>query len=257
MTPPTSQPLSPPVLALPKVVVDAGRLLNAPVDGWGTAEQVFAWAESGLSTQVACGATRHRVRVRPQFEWEQGGDPAAPAPASEGERARMDAAHMLWALQQDRIGTPPPCFEFGMLMVSWVGPTRPRGPHRWASGARHERVLALRTLCRTVEYLHAGLDLPTYEKWIRLGIDPSTLGWMRDRLAAHGRREDEEDLLAVLEDRTGVTGATAEHGGYVSDTAWLASVFQHYIGFAGPTVPVDDATPARLTETIDLSQRRT
>lgn len=240
-------------LRLPEVVLDAAHLLGAPAQQWGAAEDVYAWAEESLYVMVACGVTRHRVRLRPEA-LREGGYPTVPAPATPGEEQRMDASHMLWALQQDRPRTDLPCETFGLEFMTWVGPHFPRGPRLWSGGARHRRMMGWRTLYWTVEYLRAGLDLVDHQRWLRLGIDPDMVDWMRRRLAAHGRTDDEPDWLDTFEERTGLTSGEPGRGGYVSDVPWMAAVFQEYIGFAGPgPVAPADATPARATETVHLA----
>ena len=125
------------------------------------------------------------------------------------ERTHTEGAHMLWALRRSTDAEVLRCREPEHTLRDWVGESQPANvgsvwTHQWS-----QTMTALRTIIWTVQYLDAGLDLQAEQKWLELGISPTTRSWILAHMDAFGsglQPDSEEILLADL------TALTSRHG---------------------------------------------
>lgn len=189
------------------------------------------WAENHLGFMLTCGVSvaankpahstvRHWVQVDPHT----GETTAAP---TEREREQADALHFLWAMST---GEALPCSRADAALATWVGPVHPGWIAPWPTrGGTHETMKAVRTVLRAVEYHDAGFDISRESEWLRAGVHPTTLTWLRERLAHHDISIAEANLRSHVLHATGTNHDLKPGRKAVSDTAWLSAVIEEWI----------------------------
>lgn len=212
----------------------AFRVVHTPERAVAEFDELLAWAEQHLGFTFTCGnpanpplpgspkpsTTRHWVQVNPHT----GDTISCP---TDTEREKADALHFLWAMTT---AEELPCGRVGTALATWVGPVHPGWIAPWPKGgSTHARVQAVRTVLRAIEYHDAGLDLARESEWLRAGVHPDTLKWMRGLLIGHDISTAEPDLRAHVLQVTGTTYQLKPGRKAVADTAWLSGVIQEWV----------------------------
>ena len=197
---------------------------------------LVAWLEQWLEFTVACchppapagapragvagtgrGFIRHWVKADPHT----GSVVALYRTAT--EQRRVEARHMLWALTH-AVDERLTCARIEATLSEWVGSAHP-GPGTPWSRSSDRQFRTVRTALRTVQYLDAGFDLFESQRWLAIGVRPETVGWARRALEAFRvdgtpGGEDEQRLIAHIENRTGMNGAQGA-GVTVTFDGWM------------------------------------
>lgn len=212
----------------------AFRVVHMPEKAVAQFGEMVEWAEEHLGFTFTCGnpaqpplpggpkasTTRHWVKVNPHT-----GD-TIPAP-TDREREKTEALHFLWAMKTSEV---LPCTRVGTALATWVGPVHPGWIAPWPKGgSTHYGWTAVRTVLRAIEYHDAGFDLTRESDWLRVGVHPDTLRWMRDLLISHNISLAETNLRSHVLHVTGTTHKLKPGQKAVSDTAWLTGVIQEWV----------------------------
>lgn len=223
---------------LPVVVVNAADRLGAPRQDWHSTDDLVGWVTTSLGFTMPCspidalrsrsaGAVRHWVLADPRTEETVvAPDPTQSPKRQASTQEKVDAKHMLWALTHTR-DDGPPCEQAGWALATWVGTVHPGSMAPWAPSS-NDRMRAVRTMLRTVQYVDAGLDLQANEGWLAIGVHSHVLSWVRDLLNSVDPPIDEAGLLRYLERQVGMRGTLKVGQKAVADSAWLCAVVQDW-----------------------------
>lgn len=239
--PPTPQtPSAPSPLRLPYPLAHAALMLDAPAADWTTLGDFVAWAETSLRFPVSCcpiidpatgrrrGALRHQMTINPHT------GATAAAPTTETEAAKVAAKHTLWALTHTPT-EPPACMRVEAALARWVGPVHPGevptapGVLVWPRTSTNERMRAVRSMVRGVQYLDHDLDVWEDADWLGIGVRPDLVTWTRALLSAVGHPRSENRLVGFLEHKVGARGTLKPGQKAVADEVWLLSVVKDWV----------------------------
>lgn len=178
MSMPDPSPTLPPQTRTALDRLDAPRSLTttAQVADWATEHLGFAFTCCLPGDGTTRGAVRHWVRVDP-YTGATSTEPPPTRPLTPTQVHRIDAEHTLWALAHP---APPPCTQVGVGLPDWVGEHPGRLP---IPKTLLPRMLAVRTVLRTVDWAAAGHDPAEYPGWFRLGATAANVTNLLDLVA--------------------------------------------------------------------------
>lgn len=232
--------MSPLSLPVPYLLVRAAAALDAQSWEWRGLDDFIHWAETGLRISVSC-CTRIHPDTRRHYGWIRhriAFDPhtgtshlVAQAPS---EVEKVAARHTLWTLSHS-LDSPPACERFAPVLADWVGPVHPGPQAPWARETA-DRMLALRTVLRGVQYLDTGLGVQVSDghpnlRWLAMGAPPEVVFSTRTLLAEVGHARDEARVLGKVEHKVGLGRHPLKPGQRaVTNTGWMHSVIAEFVG---------------------------
>lgn len=211
-----------PAPGLPAVLREALDLLKVPAQV-DTAEDLVAWAETGLRLTVQCcptdvetigeetlyqTSTKHRQRHRVSIDPHTG--TVSTFTGTRREADRVAAGHMLAALASNGEGSGPSCRFIEQSLATRCGSAEQFSSMAWHS-SRRRFMHAVRTVVRAVQFHDAGLDLQHHGGWIALGVTPALARFVEDNTPV---LRGEETWLAAIDVRHSLEALTARVPAY-------------------------------------------